>query len=230
MNFKELRELITVCYALGDIDDVDFAILSELYASKNLDLPYQSYGQFNLDELEEDECIAEFRFKKTDIPDLAAALKIPDVFYCPQGTICYGLEGLCIMLRRLAYPCRLSDLVPRFGRPMPELSMIFNEVISFVYKRHNPRIKQWNNLLLNPTQLERYATAITNKGAALTNCFGFIDGTVKAICRPGKNQRLVYNGHKRHHALKFQSVVTPNGMIANLYGPVGKCIFQVFLA
>ncbi len=32
-----------------------------------------------------------------------------------------------------------------------------------------------------------------------------------------------------YHALKFQSVVTPNGMIANLYGPVGKCIFQVFL-
>ncbi len=64
MNFKELWELITVCYALGDIDDVDFAILSKLYASKNLDLPYQSYGQFNLDELEEDECIAEFRFKK----------------------------------------------------------------------------------------------------------------------------------------------------------------------
>ena len=84
MNFKVLRELIVVSYALGDIDDVDFAILSELYASKNLDLPYQSYGQFNLDELEEDECIAEFGFRKTDIPDLATALNIPDVLYCPQ--------------------------------------------------------------------------------------------------------------------------------------------------
>ena len=28
------------------------------------------------------------------------------------------------------------------------------------------------------------------------------------------------NGHKRVHALKFQSVVVPNGLIANLYGPV----------
>ena len=52
MNLKDLRELITVSYALRDIDDVDFAILSELYATKNLDLPYQSYGRFNLDELE----------------------------------------------------------------------------------------------------------------------------------------------------------------------------------
>ena len=45
-----------------------------------------------------------------------------------------------------------------------------------------------------------------------------------AICRPGKSQRIVYNGHKRVHALKFQSVALPNGLIANLYGPVeGSC-------
>ena len=33
------------------------------------------------------------------------------------------------------------------------------------------------------------------------------------------NQQLVFNGHKRIHALKYQSVVTPNGLIANLFGP-----------
>ncbi len=31
---------------------------------------------------------------------------------------------------------------------------------------------------------------------------------------------MVYNGHKRVHSLKFQSVVVPNWLIANLYGPV----------
>ena len=35
---------------------------------------------------------------------------------------------------------------------------------------------------------------------------------------------IVYNGHKKAHALKFQSVVTPNGLIANMFGPMeGKC-------
>ena len=29
----------------------------------------------------------------------------------------------------------------------------------------------------------------------------------------------MYNGHKRMHSLKFQSVVIPNGLIANLDGP-----------
>eukprot|EP00795_Rhopilema_esculentum_P011013 gene11013-biopygen13406 len=42
------------------------------------------------------------------------------------------------------------------------------------------------------------------------------------VNRPKDNQREVYNGHKRVHALKFQSVVTPNGLIANLFGPVER--------
>ncbi|KAG3140636.1 hypothetical protein PI124_g16714 [Phytophthora idaei] len=29
----------------------------------------------------------------------------------------------------------------------------------------------------------------------------------------------MYNGHKRSHAVKYQSVVTPDGMIVHLFGP-----------
>ena len=54
----------------------------------------------------------------------------------------------------------------------------------------------------------------------LENCWGFVDGTVRPLCRPGENQRIMYNGHKKVHAIKFQSVVEPNGLIANLFGPV----------
>ena len=68
--------------------------------------------------------------------------------------------------------------------------------------------------------MQEYADAIHAKGAALQNCWGFVDGTVQPICRPGEHQRVVYNGHKRVHALKFQSVVAPNGLIANLVGPM----------
>ena len=42
---------------------------------------------------------------------------------------------------------------------------------------------------------------------------------MRAISCPGIHQRVLYNGHKRYHALNFQSVVTPNGLITNLYGP-----------
>ena len=85
---------------------------------------------------------------------------------------------------------------------------------------------QWNHAILNPAALQTYADAIHNRGAPLDNCLGFIDGTVRPICRPKQDQRMVYNGHKRIHALKFQSLALPNGLIGHLYGPLGKyCIF-----
>ena len=57
-------------------------------------------------------------------------------------------------------------------------------------------------------------------------CFGFVDGTVRPTARPDQHQRVMYNGHKRVHAIKFQSLVLLNGLVANLYGPVGSYIFQ----
>ena len=35
-----------------------------------------------------------------------------------------------------------------------------------------------------------YVDAVFAKGAALDNCFGFVDGTVRPICRPGKCKEL----------------------------------------
>ena len=166
--------------------------------------------------------VADFRVEKQDIPRLADALGIPPVIKCQQRSVCDGTEGLCMLLRRFAYPCRLSDMIARFGRPVPVISMITKEVMNLIYNNHQQRLTQWNQFLLSPASLQEYANAIHRDGAALDNCFGFIDGTVRAISRPGKDQRLVYNGHKRVHALKFQSVSLPNGIIANLFGPVGK--------
>ena len=70
--------------------------------------------------------------------------------------------------------------------------------------------------------MEIYNNAITAKGPPLNNFFGFIDGTVRPISKPGQNQHVVYNGHKRVHGVKFQSVALPNGIIGNMYGPIGK--------
>lgn len=127
------------------------------------------------------------------------------------------------MLRR----CRYSDMIPRFGRPVPELSMIDNLVMGRIYQQHSYRITLWNNALLSSAFLETYALVVNRKGSPLRNCSGFIDGKVRRICRPVDNQRVVYNGHKGVEALKFQSVTIPNGIIANIYGTVGNCSFEI---
>jgi hypothetical protein len=48
--------------------------------------------------------------------------------------------------------------------------------------------------------------------------WGVVDGTLQPIARPENVQEAVYNGHKRQHALKWQYVSTPDGLIF-LYGP-----------
>ena len=117
-------------------------LLYDANTSKNPDFPYECYGKFDLNEMDDSECLAAFRFHKSDVPVLFEALQLPQSFTCQQGTICDGIEGLCLTLRtsRFAYPCRYSDLIPRFGRPFPEISMISNLVMDTIYQEHNQRI------------------------------------------------------------------------------------------
>lgn len=47
---------------------------------------------------------------------------------------------------------------------------------------------------------------------------GFIDGTVSACCRPSDHQEVFYNGYKHFHALKYQGVVSSDGLLLHLAG------------
>ena len=111
-------------------------------------------------------------------------------------------------------------MIPRFGRPVPQLSMIASEMTNFVYDMYHEKLNSFQQQWLAPAELEKFAQTIHNIGAPLRNCWGFVDGTVRQICRPGEMQRTVYNGHKRVHAIKFQAIATANGLVANLYVPV----------
>ena len=155
---------------------------------------------------------------------LCCALRLPQKYVCRKGTSASGIEALMILLRRLSYPNRWCDLVPLFGRAVPELSVIFSEVsqisplqcnmsiilFSFylffqimddIYTRFSHLLKSLDLVWLD---LEAFSAAIHAKGAPLDQCWGFIDGTIRPIARPTRNQRIMYSGHKRTHCLKFQ--------------------------
>ncbi|XP_028395743.1 uncharacterized protein LOC114519770 [Dendronephthya gigantea] len=219
-SFRETRQQLAIALGENIVNDEEFLLLWDANKSKNPDFPVTIYPKFNLKEKDVAEVKAEFRFEKNDLPSLHEVLRIPDVFRCQQGSVCDGMTGLCIVLKRLTYPCRYSDMISTFGISVPELCMVYNTVIDYIFNEHGHLISQWNHTLLSPQNLQRYADSIAARGAALQNCFGFVDGTVRPICRPKQHQKEVFNGHKRVHSLKFQSVVVPNGMIANLYGPV----------
>jgi len=218
-GLQAVRDALVLAHAVNLFDDVEFALLFDINSSKPV-FPHWKFSKFDFDDVSEEECRIEFRFAKKDLNDLKRCLQIPDRIVCIQRTVCDGMEALCIFLKRLAYPCRYTDMVHRFGRNPSELCLIFNEVLDMVYSNHVHRLGDWDrNPFLQPHELHRYAEVIHDRGAPLQNCFGFIDGTIRPIARPKIHQRLMYNGHKRVHCIKFQSVVTPNGLIANLSGP-----------
>ena len=103
-------------------------------------------------------------------------------------------------------------MIHRYERPVPQLFMIFNEMINAIDSLWGFLIQNLNQQWLLPEHLQTFANKIHEKRAALDNVWGFVDGTVRGISKPSRNQRTVYNGHKRKHAM-YQSITTPNGMI-----------------
>ena len=80
-------------------------------------------------------------------------------------------------------------MITRFGRPVPQLSRIASEMISFVYDMYYEKLNSFQQQWLIPAQLEKFAQATHNVGTPLTNCWRFVDGTIRQICRPGEMQK-----------------------------------------
>ena len=162
-KFKTCREILLLSYADNNISDEEFVPLYDFYRSKNPDFGYQSYDVSDLENIISADCKAEFRVEKADLPRLADALHIPAVFHCKQRNICDGLEGLCVLLRRTSYPCRFSDMIQRFPRPVSVLSLITNEVLDFIYDTHCHLVTEWNRDVLSSLALQQYAERIPSK-------------------------------------------------------------------
>ncbi|OWY94691.1 hypothetical protein PHMEG_00035506 [Phytophthora megakarya] len=134
-----------------------------------------------------------YRFTKGEIHALATALRFPDVIITRERTKCFSIEAMCIVLERLTYPGHWSDLETKYGRRYPGLSNIFYCVLFFATANVYYRLAQ---------QLPVFSRAVEEKSG------GIMSG------------RVLYSGHKRKHCIKFQTVVTPDGLIAHSFGPV----------
>ena len=132
-GFRENRIAILEAYTNNTINDEEFLLLYDLNRSTNLEIPYWNYDEFDLDNMSNDECKAEFRFLKNDIYTLYDVINLPEQIKCSNGFKVDGLFALCVLLKRFAYPCRYLDMVSRFPVSFPQLSMISNTVMSFLY-------------------------------------------------------------------------------------------------
>lgn len=113
-----------------------------------------------------------------------------------------------------SYPHRLSDTLIHFGRSESMASRIFNTTLKLLYERYSGTVSR---IVAPWTDLPALANAVAQQ-CTLKTCIGFIDGTLRGMCRPGRSQKNVYSGHKRKHGLKYQGVMLSNGLMC-MHGP-----------
>lgn len=83
VSFHKLQELFLFSHTQGILNNEELLLYGE-YLPKNPDFCYENFERFSLDNINNAECLAEFRFTKHELPLLAEVLQIPDSFTCYQ--------------------------------------------------------------------------------------------------------------------------------------------------
>lgn len=199
-------------------EDIEELILHNVVGVENSSTPIEPVFDFD-NIIDEQFYVNNFRFTKNDLRRLRNVLRIPQKIVTETRNTVDGQLALCILLKRLSYPNRLIDLEGFFNYKSQSLSQIITATANFIVENHghlldNLSAHQW----LDRNRYQLYAQSIRNMGGAVPNCWGFIDGTVRQICRPSIHQEDYYSGHKRVHCVKYQSILCPDGIIINLKG------------
>ena len=178
-------------------------------------------GHFSLDNFGDEEVRRMMRFSKAQVRQLAEIFQLWRVpwrsRYKPDSEI-----ALSLVLVRLSWPERLFRLIRAFHKSEAWLSTVYNDVCVYLFEEYRDLIC-WHPMLNDYKRLRKYAKAIARKlGAGPPLFWGFIDGTFRGICRPEQDQGLLYSGYKKEHGIKWQGIVTPDGILT-LQGPwLGK--------
>jgi DDE superfamily endonuclease len=241
---EEAFEAIYGCYAVTSItsatnDDNPYyapmiQIATEIEAlSIRMFTPLENltiaFGRMHrISDFNDSDCQFNFRFLKCDLqeianqlwPRLSPYLNSVDPTRIDVGDryVAHYETCFCLYLYKLSYPRQLvDDCECFFGLRKSHLSrmiIVFGSALCHLARRY------FNNPNLLAPYMPYYAKIISDKCYGLVpNIWGFIDGTIRPTCRPIKHQNLLYTRYKHCHGIKFQSIVTPDGLIACLHGP-----------
>ena len=167
-----------------DLDEYIFCLEKQSLSDKPVRV------DFDRENLTSDQVILNFRFSKSQIYRLCDLLEFPDWLITEKGSKIKGIEGLCLLLRRLAYPQRLHDDIKLFGYSAPELSRFFNASLFHVHDRFQHLLVDLNQPWITAAEVQKWADAISDKGSPFDKCIGFIDGTNLPICRQARHTRV----------------------------------------
>jgi len=144
---------------------------------------------------EEDHFVATFRFRKQDMPRLMAALELPQEFVTSEGVRFTADEAITVLLLKLTTPTTLHAIHVATGRRPGHTSPLLKQLFKWIDDTWSLRLlgsdlKHWT------PYFPEWAAAIFDKTGrrGLDGCIGFIDGTLRGIARPIRNEDVMFNG------------------------------------
>ena len=160
--------------------------------------------------------VAFFRFEREEIAMIIQDLNLPSFIVSPHRDKDSTFNVFCMMCCKFAYPLRFCGLVREFGRSQSSISRLVSTLRKLLYERFHFALR--NPAPFTSEECACFASHIrTFCGHPIV--VGFIDGTVRQICKPTHLQNPMYNGKDRIHSLKYQAITTPDGIIRHLAGP-----------
>ena len=173
-------------------------------------------AKFDLETFGEKETESWFRFSSQELFRLRIALGIAEEIVTSEQDRCSGVEALCMLCMYYAFPTRRFMMIPFFGTSTSRLSRIISHLRFFLFSRFSPGLA--HPPLISADKMDEFSSAVYAK-CEVPHIFSFIDGTVRPTAKPEINQGVMYNGKDRVHALKYQVLVTPDGIMRHVTGP-----------
>ena len=204
--------------------------------------------RITIEDLVDENIPTNFRFHNRDqLRRLFICFRFPNILTSENGAIFSGQEVFLSGLFRLHVPNRFCDESWQtiFGFDSQSATKCFN--LFLVFMMNNWSYLLFDHLQFWSPYLKSCSIAIRDKLATI-NCefphpdepngfciSGFLDNTIIATSRVGsgsledeegsarKNpliQQTWYNGWKKVHGIKYQTFDLPNGMNAQVYGPL----------
>lgn len=184
-----------------------------LYLQDNNNLLMQPCTYPNLAGMSDEHFKDNFAFDHLEFEQIHTALKLPPTIKT-EIKDCKDSCTALLMLLGYLHGCSLLGLESQFGWSYSCISRIRSVVAKLLLKKwsHLLNVCKCRDTLPSQQSLQQYAKQIQSK-CGVDLVWGFVDGTLQPVAHPTVDQKAVYNSWKHFHALKYQIISTPNGLI-----------------
>jgi hypothetical protein len=171
-------------------------------------------------------------------------LGVPHEFALDNRSIVNGETAFLIYLARMASHTKFATLAEEFGAEASRIGRIIKAVEKWLWAEWGFKVEAQpgrpDYLKESVGRWPHYCECIRNcrkdggdgefvghpEDALFLFLAGFLDGSRRAVCKPGGPYReydpIIYGGKpsSKYHALQYQIVSFPDGMIGDVYGPI----------